>query len=84
VHPEDAERARAGVLRSAASGKPREVALRLVDREGRVRKYKARVQALGNPNEPLASQRLLLVSQDVTDLRESEERVLLARTRSRA
>ena len=78
VHPEDAERARAGVLRSAASGKPREVALRLVDREGRVRKYKARVQALGNPDEPLASQRLLLVSQDVTDLRESEERVLLA------
>jgi PAS domain S-box-containing protein len=78
VHPEDAERARAGVLRSAASGKPREVALRLVDREGRVRKYKARVQALGNPEEPLASQRLLLVSQDVTDLRESEERVLLA------
>jgi PAS domain S-box-containing protein len=78
VHPEDAERARAGVLRSAASGKPREVALRLVDREGRVRKYKARVQALGNPDQPLASQRLLLVSQDVTDLRESEERVLLA------
>ena len=78
VHPEDAERARAGVLRSAASGKPREVALRLVDRDGRVRKYKARVQALGNPDEPLASQRLLLVSQDVTDLRESEERVLLA------
>ena len=48
------------------------------DREGRVRKYKTRVQALGNPEEPLASQRLLLVSQDVTDLRESEERVLLA------
>jgi PAS domain S-box-containing protein len=78
VHPEDAERARAGVLRSAASGRPREVALRLVDRDGRVRKYKARVQALGNPDEPLAWQRLLLVSQDVTDLRESEERVLLA------
>jgi PAS domain S-box-containing protein len=78
VHPEDAERARAGVLRSAASGKPREVALRLVDREGRVRKYKSRVQALGNPEQPLASLRLLLVSQDVTDLRESEERVLLA------
>ena len=42
------------------------------------------MQALGNPDEPLASQRQLLVSQDVTDLRESEERVLLARTRSRA
>ena len=75
VHPEDAERARAGVLRSAASGKPREVALRLVDREGRVRRYKARVQALGHPEESLASQRLLLVSQDVTDLHESEERL---------
>ena len=78
VHPDDAQRARAGVLRSAASGKPREVALRLIDREGRVRKYKSRVQALGNPDQSLASQRLLLVSQDVTDLRESEERLLLA------
>ena len=78
VHPDDAERARVGVLRSAATGKPREVALRLVDREGRVRQYKARVQALGNPDESLASQRLLLVSHDVTDLRDSEERVLLA------
>ena len=74
VHPDDAERARAGVLRSAATGKPREIALRLVDREGRVRKYRSRVQALGNPDEPLASQRLLLVSQDVSDLRDSEER----------
>ncbi len=78
VHPDDAERARAGVLRSAATGKPREIALRLVDREGRVRQYKARVQALGNPDESLASQRLLLVSHDVTDLRDSEERLLLA------
>ena len=78
VHPDDAERARVGVLRSAATGKPREIALRLVDREGRVRQYKARVQALGNPDESLASQRLLLVSHDVTDLRDSEERVLLA------
>jgi PAS domain S-box-containing protein len=75
VHPDDAERARAGVLRSAATGEPREVALRLIDREGRVRRYKARVQALGKPDESLASQRLLLVSQDVTDLRASEERL---------
>ena len=78
VHPDDAERARAGVLRSALSGKPREVALRLVDREGRIRQYKARVQALGSAEDPLASQRLLLVSHDVTDLRDSEERLLLA------
>jgi PAS domain S-box-containing protein len=78
VHPDDAERARVGVLRSAATGKPREIALRLVDREGRIRQYKARVQALGKPDESLASQRLLLVSHDVTDLRDSEERVLLA------
>jgi PAS domain S-box-containing protein len=78
VHPDDAERARAGVLRSALSGKPREVALRLVDREGRIRQYKARVQALGSVEDPLAAQRLLLVSHDVTDLRDSEERLLLA------
>lgn len=78
VHPDDAERARAGVLRSAATGKPREIALRLVDREGRIRQYKARVQALGRPEEALAAQRLLLVSHDVTDLRDSEERLLLA------
>lgn len=78
VHPDDAERARAAVLRSAATGKARELALRLVDREGRIRQYKARVQALGRPDDALAAQRLLLVSQDVTDLRDSEERLLLA------
>ena len=49
VHPDDAERARVGVLRAAATGRPREIAMRLVDREGRVRQYKARVQALGTP-----------------------------------
>jgi PAS domain S-box-containing protein len=78
VHPDDADRARVGVLRSAASGKSREVALRLVDREGRVRQYKTRVQAISSQEEALAAQRLLLVSQDVTDLRDSEERLLLA------
>jgi PAS domain S-box-containing protein len=78
VHPDDAERARVGVLRSAASGKSREIALRLVDREGRIRQYKTRVQAIGGQDDALASQRLLLVSQDVTDLRDSEERLLLA------
>jgi len=78
VHPDDADRARVGELRSAASGKSREVALRLVDREGRVRQYKTRVQAISSQEEALAAQRLLLVSQDVTDLRDSEERLLLA------
>jgi PAS domain S-box-containing protein len=78
VHPDDAERARLGVMRSAASGKSREIALRLVDREGRIRQYKARVQAVTTGDDPLAAQRLLLVSQDVTDLRDSEERLLLA------
>jgi PAS domain S-box-containing protein len=73
LHPDDAETARLALLRAAAGGKPRDIALRLVDREGRVRQYRTRVQALlGSPA------RLLLVSQDVTDLRESEERVLLA------
>jgi len=74
VHPDDAERARTAVLRSSVTAKPRDIPLRLVDREGRVRQYKTRVQALAGNGAP----RLLLVSQDVTDLRESEERVLLA------
>jgi len=74
VHPDDAERARTAVLRSSVTAKPRDIPLRLVDKEGRVRQYKTRVQALAGNGAP----RLLLVSQDVTDLRESEERVLLA------
>src|SRR5262245_57753019 len=69
LHPDDAERARAALF-AAAQGKPRDIALRLVDREGRIRQYKSRVQ-------PLDNRRILLVSQDVTDLRESEEKLLL-------
>jgi len=76
VHPEDVERARIAVLRVAGTGKPRELALRLVDREGRLRQYRMRVQPVENGTHPC--HRLLLVSQDVTDLRESEERLLLA------
>jgi PAS domain S-box-containing protein len=71
VHPDDAEHARTAVLRTSVTGNPRDIALRLVDRDGRTRQYKTRVQALD-------ARRLLLVSQDVTDLRESEERLLLA------
>jgi PAS domain S-box-containing protein len=73
VHPDDAEKARVAVARAAVTSKPREVAMRLVDKEGRVRQYRTRVQPLEG-----AAKRVLLVSQDVTDLRESEERVLLA------
>lgn len=84
VHPDDAEQARVAVLRAAATAKPRDIAVRLVDREGRIRQYKTRVQAVGPATKPSSdglggpAQRLLLVSQDVTDLRDSEERVLLA------
>jgi PAS domain S-box-containing protein len=67
VHPDDADAFRAAVK----SGATRNVALRLVDNAGRVRQYKTRIQ-------PLERGRVLLVSQDVTDLRESEERLLLA------
>ncbi|HET7672841.1 MAG TPA: PAS domain S-box protein [Burkholderiales bacterium] len=66
IHPDDAEHLR----RALKSEEPRELALRLVDREGRVRQYRSHVQ-------PVGSQRVL-VSHDVTDLRESEERMLLA------
>jgi PAS domain S-box-containing protein len=75
IHPDDAERARLAIGRAAATGKPRELALRLVDREGRVRQYRSRVQPVAGPAAPY---KVLLVSHDVTDLRESEERMLLA------
>ena len=67
VHPDDAEAFRAAVK----SGRTRTLPLRLVDNAGRVRQYSTRIQ-------PLDRGRVLLVSQDVTDLRESEERLLLA------
>ena len=73
VHPDDADLARNAVLR-AADGRARELALRLVDRDGRIRRYETRIQPLGEKPEA----RVLLVSRDVTDLRESEERVLVA------
>jgi PAS domain S-box-containing protein len=75
VHPDDAERARVALLRAASTGKAREVPLRLVDRDGRVRQYNVRIQPLGAARP---AERLVLVSQDVTDLRESEERLLVA------
>jgi PAS domain S-box-containing protein len=71
VHPDDADQARIAVLRSATTGEAREIPLRLVDRDGRIRQFRTRVKATGNGS-------LVLVSQDVTDLRENEERLLLA------
>jgi PAS domain S-box-containing protein len=70
LHPDDAEAAKAAVARAMASGKPRALHWRMVDREGRVRQYQVRLQPVG--------QRVVVVSRDVTDLRESEERLLLA------
>ena len=75
VHPDDAEHARAASMRISAGAKPRSFGLRLVDKDGRVRQYKTWVHGIGGN---AAAPRSLLVSQDVTDLRESEERVLLA------
>ena len=66
IHPDDAKRLR----RAFQLGEARELALRLVDRQGRVRQYRSHVQPVG--------EQLVLVSHDVTDLRESEERMLLA------
>ena len=75
AHPDDAEQARAAVRRASATGKSRDLALRLVDREGRVRQLKTHVHAVANGGPP---SNVVLVSQDVTDLRASEERLLLA------
>jgi PAS domain S-box-containing protein len=66
IHPDDAQRLREAL----AAGRSRQLTLRLVDREGRMRQYQSHLQRVG-PN-------FLLVSHDVTDLRESEERMLLA------
>jgi PAS domain S-box-containing protein len=70
LHPDDAEQARAALARVQATGKPRELSWRLVDREGRIRQYAVHLQPVGG--------RVILVSRDVTDLRASEERLLLA------
>ena len=75
LHPDDAETMRSAVVRTSVTGRARDIAFRMVDKQGRVRQYKTRVQALLGTGE---TRRVLLVSRDVTDLRESEERVLLA------
>jgi PAS domain S-box-containing protein len=76
LHPDDADAMRGAIVRAALSGtKPRDILVRLVDKDGRLRQLQTRVQALlGDGSGP----RILLVSRDVTDLRESEERLLLA------
>jgi PAS domain S-box-containing protein len=75
IHPDDAQYAQLAFGRAAATGKARELSLRCVDREGRVRQYRCRIQPVATGAAPY---RLLLVSHDVTDLKESEERMLLA------
>lgn len=75
IHPDDAEQARMAIARASATGKPRDLALRLVDREGRVRQYRSHIQPVAGGAPP---HKVILVSHDVTDLRESEERMLLA------
>src|SRR5581483_11788380 len=63
LHPDDAEQARAAVAAARVSGKPRELQWRMLDRDGRIRQYKVRLQ-------PIA-ERVVVVSRDVTDLRQS-------------
>jgi PAS domain S-box-containing protein len=77
LHPDDAERARAAVLRSAASGVDQEVPLRLTDRAGRTRHYRMRTHRLAA--EAGMRGRVLLVShEDLAHLRESEAFIRLA------
>ncbi|HZM36911.1 MAG TPA: PAS domain S-box protein [Burkholderiales bacterium] len=75
AHPDDAQLGRLTVLRAAASGKPREIAVRLVDREGRIRHYRMRAQPVRGGDDACG---VVLVSNDVTALGENEEKLLLA------
>src|SRR5262249_40119603 len=79
MHPDDAARARTAVGNVAATGRSREVALRLVDRDGRVRQYKTRIHAFAGDEGAVGAPRtrLILGSRDVTDLQSSEELLLL-------
>lgn len=79
AHPDDAMRARMKVGRVAATGKSGDVTLRLVDRQGRMRQYKTRIQPFAGDEGVVGAPRgrLILASQDITDLRESEEQLLL-------
>jgi PAS domain S-box-containing protein len=70
LHPDDAEQAKSAAARARSTGKPRELHWRMVDREGRIRQYQVRLQPVG--------ERVVAVSRDITDLRQSEERLLLA------
>jgi PAS domain S-box-containing protein len=76
IHPDDADKARVALVRAAGSGKDQELGLRLVDRDGRTHQLRMRVHPLETERGVLT--RLLLVAQDETYRRESEERLLLA------
>lgn len=75
VHPGDADQARAAVVRAARTGKEQALELRLHDRDGRVRQLRMRVHPVAESGAPA---QVLLVSQDETYKRESEEQLLLA------
>jgi len=75
MHPDDADAGRQALLRAAATGKARELDLRLVDGDGRMRRYRAVVQPV--KGEPKPAARLVLALRDITDLHESEEKLLI-------
>jgi PAS domain S-box-containing protein len=79
AHPDDAEKARYAVRRVSVTGNPAALLMRYVDRDGRVRQFQTRIQAVEPEATAEGSQhaRLLIASQDVTDLKEGEERLLV-------
>jgi len=80
VHPDDAESARIAVVRAASTGVSREISLRMVDRDGRIRQFRTRIQSVNGEmsGDSSSPRKLVLVSQDVTDVDAAEERMLLA------
>jgi PAS domain S-box-containing protein len=83
IHPDDADRVRMAIVRSAAQGKPQELTLRLIDRTERIRTLKARMHAITRPvsgKDALTPElkKVVIVADEVAKTPEEEVRPTVA------
>jgi PAS domain S-box-containing protein len=79
VHPDDADRVRMAIVRSAAMGKPQELTLRMIDRTESVRTLEARMHAITRPVSGADAitpelKKVVIVADEVPKAPEEEER----------